>query len=339
MTLRAFALLAAMGLTSSIEAAVPLEVLPARTDINWIGISTPSADVIWLSGSSSTIGRSVDGGASWDYFQPASADLEFRDIEATSASEAYALSIGKGGASRIYHTGDGGRNWQLHYRAGSNQFLNCMAMSETGEAWVYGDSVDSLWSMVRGADGRNWLTARNVVDSKPLPGEGGLAASGSCIRYKNNVWVIGTANATTARLLIKRDFGIRFKAIDSPLPAGPSAGIASVWPFSQRHALLAGGDLNNSEARPRLVRYEDGEFTPLSEPPLAGALYSLTVLPDGAILVSNPDGAALLPAANEAWLRLSEENIWNSACVAGHCYLAGKSGYVAKFSWPAAATD
>ncbi len=336
MSLRAIVLLVATGLTTSIQAAVPLEVLPANTEVNWIGVSAPSADVIWLSGSASTIARSTDGGASWDYFQPATADLEFRDIEATSANEAHALSIGKGGASRIYFTGDGGRNWQLRYRGGSNQFLNCLAMSASGEAWVYGDSVENHWSMVRGADARNWLTSRNAVDSQALPDEGGLAASGGCIRYKNNVWAIGTANAATARLLIKRDFGIRFKAIDTPMPAGPSAGIASVWPVSQKHVLLAGGDLNNSEARPRLLRYENGNFTPLSEPPLKGALYSLTVLPDGAILVSNPDGAALLPAADEGWLRISEENIWNSACVAGHCYLTGKNGYVAKFRWPAA---
>jgi len=318
---------------SALTLAASLTLIPTKADVNWIGVSVPNPDVIWLSGSNSHIARSSDAGETWEYFQPATQNLQFRDIEALDANHAYALSIGNNGDSRIYYTSNGGRNWQLRYRAGGNQFLNCMALSATNEAWVYGDTVENRWNMVRSVDGRNWLTASNMVDTQPLSDEGGLAASGGCLRHNNGIWAIGTANGNTARLLVKRNFGIRFKAIDTPLPAGPSAGIASVWPFSEKHILLAGGSLNHAEAKPRLVEYKDDQFTALTEPPLSGALYSLTVRNDGSILVTNPTGAALLNSSRDAWQTLAEANIWNSACSTNSCYLVGKDGYLAKVTF------
>ena len=316
--------------------AIDLQVLATRPDINWIGVSSPSPDVVWLSGSKATVARSSDGGKTWQYSQPTSNDLQFRDIEALDDRHAYALSIGNNGDSRVYYTSNGGRDWQLSYRAGGNQFLNCLAISpKRNEIWVYGDSIDGQWDLVRSPDGRNWLPSRNAIDSAPLGGEGGLAASGGCVRFNNDIWAMATANATTARLLIKRSFGIRFKAIDTPMVAGPNAGIASVWPFSEKHVLLAGGDLNHPERRPRLVEYKNDEFTSLVEPPLEGALYSLTVTPAQGILVTNPSGAAFLPTLNaQEWQTLSDANIWNSTCNNETCFMVGKEGYAVRFNIP-----
>jgi photosystem II stability/assembly factor-like uncharacterized protein len=319
-----------------LASSITVTPLTSPADINWIGVSAPSAEVVWISGSNATIARSLDGGSSWEYFQPVNQALEFRDIEALDSDHAFALSIGNNGDSRIYYTANGGQDWQLRYRAGGQQFLNCMAVANNGEAWVYGDSSESNWEMIRGADGRNWLSARNAVDSKPLPGEGGFAASGGCVRFANQAWAIGTSNASSARLLVKRASGVRFKAIDTPMPAGPNAGITSVWPLAADHVLLAGGDLQHPEARPRLLEYQRNKFTQLPEPPMDGALYSLTLLPDQqGLLVSNPSGAALLPNRSGSWQTLSEANIWNSACAAEVCYLVGKEGYVARFNWRA----
>ncbi|RUO61895.1 WD40/YVTN/BNR-like repeat-containing protein [Pseudidiomarina insulisalsae] len=321
--------------------AIDLQVLATRPDVNWIGVSTPSPEVVWVSGSKATIGRSVDGGTTWQYSQPTSSDLQFRDIEALDDQHAYALSIGNGGDSRIYYTNDGGDNWQLRYRAGGNQFLNCLAVApKSNEAWVYGDSIDGQWDLVRTPDGRNWLPSRSAIDSPPLGGEGGLAASGGCVRFNNNVWAMGTANAGTARLLLKRSFGIRFKAIDTPIVAGPSAGIASVWPFSEKHALMVGGDLNHPERRPRIAEYKDGDFRTLPEPPLKGALYSLSLTAKQGLIVTNPSGAAYLPSLTSSnWQVFSEENIWNSACNSDYCYLVGKDGYAGRFATPPTETN
>lgn len=316
---------------------VAVSTLTSPSDNHWIGVSAPSPEVVWISGSEGKVARSTDAGASFTLFQVTPEALEFRDIQALDADHAYALSIGDNGQSRIYYTSNGGQSWQLRFRANGQQFLNCMDIAANGEAWVYGDSRENSWEMIRGADGRNWVNARNAVDSKPLPGEGGFAASGSCLRYANNSWAIGTGNASTARLLLKRATGIRFQSIDTPMPAGPQAGITSVYPFSHQHVLLAGGDLQHPEARPRLLEYQQGEFSTLAEPPLEGALYSLTVLPNQqALLVSNPSGAALLPHRQSTqWLPISTDNLWNSACAGDYCYLVGKQGLLQRFNWRA----
>lgn len=326
-----------MFLTAVIAtAAIELTTLPTQAEEHWVGASAPSANVIWLGSTTGTIARSTDAGATWQYVKPANDQLQFRDIEALDANHAYALSIGDNGNSRIYYTANGGTSWTLRFRAGSNQFLNCIDVSSRNEAWVYGDSLENHWDMVRSADGRNWMTARNTVDSQPLPDEGGLAASGGCVRFNHDTWAIGTANADTARLLVKRSRGIRFKAIDTPMPAGPGAGIASVWPLAEDDVILAGGDLNNTDTAPRLMRYQSGEFSLLPEPELKGALYSLTVIERadraGDMLVSNPNGAAYFDAVNSKWLPLTDANVWNSVCSSSYCYLVGKNGFVARFT-------
>ncbi|WP_173919142.1 WD40/YVTN/BNR-like repeat-containing protein [Pseudidiomarina piscicola] len=311
-----------------------LQPLPSRPDVNWIGVSSPSPEVVWISGSKATIARSIDSGKTWSYSQPSNTALEFRDIEALDTQHAFALSIGKNGNSRIYYTNNGGSSWQLRYRAGGEQFLNCFAVApKTNEAWGYGDSIDGQWDLLRATDGRNWLSSSNAIDSPPQSAEGGLAASGGCVRYTEGAWAMGTANASTARLLVKRSFGIRFKAIDTPIAAGPSAGIASVWPFSHEHVVMVGGDLNHPERRPRIVEYKDDNFTALAEPPLEGALYSLTITDQQQLIVTNPSGAALLPSISASeWLTLSEANIWNASCNADECYFVGKDGFTARLA-------
>jgi len=329
--LGAIALLAA---TSAFAATPKLTAVPTKTDVNWIGVSASSANTLWLAGSKGTIARSADAGASWEYFQPGSSDLEFRDIEALDEQRAYALSIGDNGNSRIYFTSNGGRSWQLRYRAGSNLFLNCLAIAPNNEAWVLGDSQEERWQMVRSADGRNWLNTHNVVDSSPLGAEGGLSASGQCVAVNNGIWAMGTGNAQTARLLIKTQFGIRFKAHDTPMTAGPMAGITAVWPLSEEDVLFAGGDLANNASAPQLMRYRNGDFTTLPAPPLQGAIYSLTLI-GNQLLVTNPSGAALsneLTASDALrWTKLSTENLWSSHCAnASRCYLVGKNGFVGR---------
>ncbi|RUO78298.1 WD40/YVTN/BNR-like repeat-containing protein [Pseudidiomarina taiwanensis] len=331
-----FTATALLAVSASAEAlAYELTPLNLPNQVQWFGVSTPSRDVIWLSGADSMVARSIDGGVTWEVGKTGPSPLQLRDIEALDSDHAYALSIGKDGDSRIYYTNDGGQNWVLSYRGRGEQFLNCLAVSAKGEAWIYGDSIDGRWDMVRSADGRNWLPSRNAVDSQPLGGEGGLAASGACTRYNDGVWAMATANATTARVLIKRERGIRFKAVDTPMVAGPGAGIASIWPFSERHWLLAGGDLENPQREPRLLEYQNGEFRELPQAPIAGALYSLTVLPNNEVLVTNPNGAAILDSGYETWQVLSDSNIWNASCNGTSCFLVGKAGYVAKLTWSA----
>ncbi|WP_240665219.1 hypothetical protein [Idiomarina sp. 29L] len=340
----AAALLSGASTFGSAAAPPELEVLDTIKDQLWIGISPVSRNTIWVAGENGTVARSTDAGKSWQYFQPGPADLQFRDIEAIDDRRAYAMSVGNGGQSRIYYTDNGGNSWRLRYRGESDSFFNCMALAPSGEAWVHGDSVGDEWRMVRSADGRNWMQVRSAVAEPPQSNEGGFASSGSCARFNNDTWMIATGNADKARVLVKGSFGIRFKVIDSPMQAGPMAGITSVWPDDEDNFYIAGGSLSeeiDEQEAPRLWRYSNEEFKALPEPPLSGALYSLSkVSHDGDwLLTSNPQGAAALNIASGQWHPLSDKNIWNIQCHGNiSCWFVGKDGFIARLLWQPASS-
>src|SRR5580704_18420826 len=79
-------------------------VQPSVSDANLRGVSVvlatgkndPPQYIIWASGSDGVILRSVDEGSTWRQISvPNAADLDFRDIEAFSADEAYVMSSGR----------------------------------------------------------------------------------------------------------------------------------------------------------------------------------------------------------------------------------------------------
>lgn len=328
-----------VGISSRAAAMQPpeLQVIDHVAKQLWIGIAPVSRNTIWLSGENGRIAHTDDGGLNWSYSQPGQADLQFRDIEAIDNRRAYALSVGNDGQSKIYFTDNAGANWRMRFRADNDTFLNCMDISPNGEAWVFGDSVGDSWRIIRSPGGRNWISANSAVSEKPLANESGFASSGSCVRFHQQTWLVGTGNADKARILRKGNFGIRFDVIDTPMQAGPNAGIWAVWPVDDEQFYIAGGHLNVEDNEGKRLWYYDGKsFSALPEPPLDGALYSLSVVDHNGrwILTSNPSGAAAYHEPTQQWFKLTDANVWNVQCHSDiSCWFAGKNGFVAKLVW------
>src|SRR5271166_2582412 len=69
------------------------------------GVSVVSREVAWASGTHGTYLRTTDAGRTWSAGQvPEAAALDFRGVVGFSADEAFLMSSGPGGQSRIYHT-------------------------------------------------------------------------------------------------------------------------------------------------------------------------------------------------------------------------------------------
>src|SRR5260370_5992713 len=78
------------------------------------GVSAVSRQIAWASGTHGTYLRTVDGGRTWTPEQvPDAGGLDFRAVTVFSADEAFLMSAGPGEQSRIYHTSDVGKHWQL----------------------------------------------------------------------------------------------------------------------------------------------------------------------------------------------------------------------------------
>ena len=58
------------------------------------GLSVPAANTIWVSGTKGMVGRSVDGGNTWQFITvPGMEKKDFRDIHAFDAMNAIVLAI------------------------------------------------------------------------------------------------------------------------------------------------------------------------------------------------------------------------------------------------------
>jgi photosystem II stability/assembly factor-like uncharacterized protein len=213
------------------------------------GVSAPSVNVVWASGTDGTVVRTTDGGRTWKRLTIPDADtLDFRDIDAFDARTAFALSIGPGEASRIYKTADGGSTWTLQFRNDDPKaFYDAIAFRDSRRGFAFSDSVDGQFVVLRTNDGgQTWVRVLASTLPAALAGEGAYAASGSNIAIVgDNIW-IGTSRS---RVLRSDDGGRRWTVERTPLPTGDSAGIFSVSFRDPARGIVVGGDFQKpSEA-------------------------------------------------------------------------------------------
>ena len=209
------------------------------------GISAVNKRVIWASGANTTVVRSTDGGVTWKKLFVTGEQLDFRDIDAVGENTAYLLSIGNGTASRIYKTTDAGATWTMQFKNEDPKvFLDAMSFWDKQRGIAYGDSVDGQFYILQTEDGgRNWKRIPSENLPPALENEGAFAASGTNIAVfgKTHAW-IGTGAAKKARVLRTSDGGRTWSVVDTPLNAGPSAGIFSIAFRDARHGVIVGGD-------------------------------------------------------------------------------------------------
>lgn len=230
------------------------------------GVSAASARVVWASGSGNTILRSEDGGETWRPLPSPTTDrLDFRDIDAVGERVAYALSIGSGPASRIFKTMDAGQSWTPQFtNQDPDAFFDAMAFWDAEHGIAVSDSVKGAFVIITTSDGgRTWTPVPADRLPPALPNEGAFAASGTNVTVfgTSHVW-FGTGAASRARVLRSADRGATWQIADTPLAAGPSAGIYSIAFRDALHGVIVGGDYaKEAEAIDNLAVTSDGGRT------------------------------------------------------------------------------
>jgi photosystem II stability/assembly factor-like uncharacterized protein len=262
------------------------------------GVSAVSDTVAWASGSGNTILRTADGGRTWQPLTVTADKLDFRDVDAIDARTAYLLSIGTGAASRIYKTTDAGAHWTLQFtNPDPRGFFDAMTFWDADRGIVVGDSVDGRFSIFLTSDsGRTWTAAPPEGLPAALPNEGAFAASGTNVAvYGNDVW-FGTGAGAKARVLHSRDRGRTWTVAETPLIAGPSAGIFSVAFRDAMHGVVVGGDYKKEDnATDNLAVTSDGgrTWTLVKEHALSGFRSVVAYAPGTAssLIAVGPQGA------------------------------------------------
>jgi len=234
------------------------------------GVSAVSREIAWASGTHGTYLRTTDASVTWIPAQVAdAAALDFRAVVAFSADEAFLMSAGPGDQSRIYHTADAGKHWQLQFtNTNPKGFFDSMVFWDRTHGVVLGDPIADesgkfKFEILRTDDGQTWRAIPPSQLPSALEGEGAFAASNTCIAIlpDSNVWFATGGKA--ARVIHSPDRGKTWQVFDTPILHGPdSAGIFSVAFRDALHGVIAGGDYKHpDDDGPNLAFTEDGGKT------------------------------------------------------------------------------
>src|SRR5438034_3837738 len=249
-----------------------------------ISVWPVNPQVAWASGRNGTFTVTTDGGQTWSAnVVPGAEALQFRDVQAFSASVAYLMSIGNNPTDfRVYKTLDGGATWTIQFE---NQiptgFYDGFAFWTPHRGILHGDSVNGVFPDFRTLDGMTW---QDISSNMPpaLPGEFSFASSGTCVTTAGgrNAW-IATGGSDIARVLATRDQGDTWNAYNTPLFSSPSAGAFTVAFRNTLHGIVGGGDLDPSDpSSAETAISEDGGriWNRTNKPPLTGAIFGLRYL-------------------------------------------------------------
>ena len=259
----------------------------SRTTENFRGVSAVSQEVSWASGTHGTYLRTTDGHIWIPDQVPSAESLDFRGVAAFSADEAFLMSSGPGDQSRIYHTTDAGRHWNLQFtNPNPKGFFDSMAFWDRTHGIVLGDPIPDdagklKFELLITDDGQTW----NALPSSQLPpaleGEAAFAASNTCLAILSTQTVIPNmplaqpwksgasaprkppekeeasapdsniwfaTGGKAARVFHSNDRGRTWEVFDTPISHGTdSTGIFSIAFRDATQGVIAGGDYKHPD--------------------------------------------------------------------------------------------
>ena len=290
-----------------------------------IAVSPVNPNVVWASGRNGTFTVTTDGGKTWHAgVVPGAEDLQFRDVQAFSDKVAYLLSIGGNPTDfRIYKTTDGGATWTVQFtNQNPSAFYDGFAFWTPKRAIAISDSVNGVFPDLRTTDGTHW---QDISKNMPAaqPGEGQFASSGTCVTTfgGRDAWIV-TGATDIARVLITKDLGNTWEAVNLPLVSSPSAGAFTVDFRNPFDGIVGGGDLDPADpnnARTAITHDGGHTWTLTNPPPVTGAIFGLSYvgqtggapgdnLGRAVVITANTGGAAWTPDEGNTWFSLPGVN-------------------------------
>ncbi len=311
-------------------------ITPTGSTEEFRGLAAVDRRTAWVSGESGTVLRTTDGGETWQDVSPAAAaGLALRDIEATDARHAVALSIGPGTDSRIYRTTDGGASWTEAFRnTDPAAFYDCLAFSKDGTGLAMSDPVDGYVQIARTTDrGRTW----QVLDEKGMPPAGanefGFAASGTCLVSGPGHRFWFATGGDQPRIFATRDAGRHWSAEPVPIRAGDTAGVYSLAFRDAAHGVVVGGDFldetNGDDAAAWTA--DGGRSWHASAQQVDGYRSGVDFLPRSArgVVAVGPTGSDVSWDGGRTWRHFDDDRYDGVQCTHTTCWASGTDGRVA----------
>ena len=184
--------------------------------------------------------------------------------------------------------------------------LDCMDFWDVNRGLAYGDAVGGGPFLLLTMDGGStWQ--RVPVEGLPAAqdGEGGFAASGTCVAAddEGRAWV-ARGNTERARILRTADYGQSWSVTDAPVGGGGGAGLTTVQVGPDEIGLALGGRIGQDSVRTENVAITaDGGLTWTSGGALEmeGPVYGSALLMGGAAVAVGPRGLDWSADGGRTW--------------------------------------
>ncbi len=236
------------------------------------GLSVVNDNIVWASGSSGSVAKSIDGGKTFTWMTVAGYEKrDFRDIEAFDANTAIIMGIAE--PAVILKTKDGGNSWYKVFEdTTKGMFLDAMDFNKKGKGMVVGDPINKnafLAATENGGD--SWEVVKNnykYAIPSMSEGEAFFASSGTNIKFKDDrgdISVFFTSGGKKSRLFIINECYDTLPIIQGKESTGANS--IDVW---KNKAVIVGGDFANDKdttANCVLVNLKKGSFTHPQTPP------------------------------------------------------------------------
>jgi len=211
------------------------------------GLSVVSDDIVWVSGSNGTVGRTTNGGKTWQWLSvPGFEKRDFRDIEAFDSLTAVIMAVDN--PADILKTTDGGKSWKtVFHHQQEGMFLDAMDFSGNfgiciGDALAStSDSIAKFVLLRTYNRGDSWEWTK--FQPRQLNNESIFAGSGTNISFlkrKDALAAFITGGSIPRLVIITGDEMDNYSNI--PLPGGAAAGAFSMYTNKINSFYITGGD-------------------------------------------------------------------------------------------------
>jgi photosystem II stability/assembly factor-like uncharacterized protein len=319
--------------------AQKIEKLQSGKNTSIRGLSVVSNQVVWVSGSNGTVGKSIDGGKTWEWIQVKGFEKnDFRDIEAFDASTAIIMAIAD--PAYILKTHDAGKSWQVVFEdKRPGMFLDAMEFWNERSGIVIGDPVDGKIFVARTFDGADsWQLLPDPNYPIAEKGEAMFASSGTNIRALSLSEAVFVTGGTYSR------FFMRDRKVVLPLVQGKEttgANSLAVYRSSSRKAeknmVVVGGDFSaDTVSAQNCAITKDGGYT-WEAPTIAPHGYRSCVeyITRNKLITCGTSGIDVSEDGGKNWKLISNDSfhVCRKAKKGTAVFLAGKSGKIAKLVW------
>jgi hypothetical protein len=332
-----------------------IEILEQGRKTSIRGMSVVNNNVIWVSGSGGSVGKSLDGGKTWNWITVSGYEKsDFRDIEAFDDKTALIMGITQ--PAVILKTKDGGLSWRKVFEdTAKAAFFDAMAFEVEGKDTVgalIGDPIKKI-QYVAAAFTENekmeWSVAQAVYDTSlseleeqcaVIKGEAFFASSGTnlCFIKPQMIPLLGfVVSGGTKTSLIHYPIGYKY---DIPMLCGKtSTGANSIAILKEKNkGVIVGGDFANDTLRDGnmvLFSYDENNLKPTflkSTTPPHGYRSCVIYIDENNLITCGTSGVDISKDGGMNWELISKESfhVVQKAKDGNAVFLAGKGGRIAK---------